>query len=70
MGAAHLREKAADYLRLARGLSPHSPTRRHLIVMAEQLERQAKNIDKEFDDAAAQGRRDQAGNSESNDPDL
>jgi len=68
MGGAHLREKAADYLRLARSLSAHSPTRRHLIVLAERLERQAKEVDKEFEDAAAPGRQDQAGNSESDDP--
>jgi len=51
MRAASLREKAADYLRLARGLSAHSPTRRHLLVMAERLERQAEDLDKEFVDA-------------------
>jgi len=50
MRAASLREKAADYLRLARGLSAHSPTRRHLLVMAERLERQAEDLDKEFVD--------------------
>ena len=53
MGAAHLRGKAADYLRLARGLSAHSPTRRHLIILAERLERQAKEIYKRSDDTGA-----------------
>ncbi len=53
MGAAHLRGKAADYLRLARGLSEHSPTRRHLIVLAERLERQAKELDKQSEETAA-----------------
>ena len=66
MRAAHLREKAADYLRLARSLSAHSPTRRHLIVLAERLEQQAK----EFEDAGAQRRHDEAGNLESDDPEL
>ena len=66
MGTGHLREKAADYLRLARGLSSHSPTRRHLIVMAERLERQAKEIDKHVEDAAAQPR-DQASDSDNDD---
>ncbi|MBO0716400.1 MAG: hypothetical protein J2P55_03560 [Rhizobiales bacterium] len=77
MGAGHLREKAADYLRLARGLSSHSPTRRHLIVMAERLERQAKEIDKHVDAAAAQPRdgrqdkwQDQASDSENDDREL
>jgi hypothetical protein len=65
MGAGHLREKAADYLRLARGLSAHSPTRRHLLVLAERLEQQAKEIDKEFEDTAAAERQDEAGNLES-----
>ncbi len=65
MGASHLRGKAADYLRLARGLSAHSPTRRHLIVLAERLERQAKEIDKEIEAAAAPGRHDEASNFES-----
>ena len=70
MRAASLREKAADYLRLARGLSAHSPTRRHLLVMAERLERQAEEIDKQFENAAAPGRQDEAGNSESDGPDV
>ena len=61
MGGAHLCAKAADYLRLARGLPSHSPTHPHLIVMAKRLERQAR----EFEDAAAQGRQDEAGKSES-----
>ena len=65
MRAAYLREKA-DYLRLARSLSAHSPTRRHLIVLAERLEQQAK----EFEDARAQRRHDEAGNFESDDPEL
>jgi hypothetical protein len=68
MGAGQLRGKAAEYLRLARGLSAHSPTRRHLMVMAERLERQAKEIDKQFEDAGAHDRQDQAG--ESDDPDV
>jgi hypothetical protein len=68
MGRGHLRKKAADYLRLARGLSSHSPTRQHLIVMAERLERQAEDIDTQVEDAAAW--RDQAGNSENADPEL
>jgi hypothetical protein len=68
MRAASLREKAADYLRLARGLSAHSPTRRHLLVMAERLERQAEDNDKELLDAAAPERRDEAGSSESDNP--
>ena len=63
MGAEDLREKAADFLRLARGLSSHSATRRHLIVMAEQLQRQAKEVEKQFEDAAAQRRQDEAGRS-------
>ena len=66
MGTGHLRGKAAEYLRLARNLSLHSPTRRHLIVMAERLERQAKEIE----DAAAPGRQDEADNSESDDPEA
>jgi hypothetical protein len=66
MGGAHFRAKAADYWRLARGLSSHSPTRRHLIVMAERLERQAKEIE----DVAAPERQDEAGNSESDDLEL
>lgn len=70
MGGAHRRAKAANYWRLARGLSSHSPTRAHLIVMAERLERQTKEIDKEFEDAAAPGRQDEAGNSESDNPEL
>lgn len=82
MGAGHLREKAADYLRLARGLSSHSPTRRHLIVMAERLERQATEIDTHVDAAAAQPRgdgrqdggqdgwQDQASDSENDDREL
>jgi len=65
MAAGHLRGKAAEYLRLARGLSSHSPTRQHLIVMAERLER-----DKQFENAAAPGRQDEAGNSESDGPDV
>jgi len=68
MRAASLREKAADYLRLARGLSAHSPTRRHLLVMAERLERQAEDLDKEFVDAAAPERPVEAGSSESDNP--
>ena len=68
MRAASLREKAADYLRLARGLSAHSPTRRHLLVMAERLERQAEDLDKEFVDAAAPERPAEAGSSESDNP--
>ena len=70
MAAGHLRGKAAEYLRLARGLSSHSPTRQHLIVMAERLERQAEKIDKQFENAAAPGRQDEAGNSESDGPDV
>ena len=70
MGAGQLRGKAANYLRLARGLSSHSPTRRHLIVMAERLEHQAKEIDKQLEGAAGQGRQDKAGNSGSDDPEL
>ena len=78
MGGAHLRAKAADYWRLARGLSSHSPTRAHLIVMAEWLERQAKEfdkeidkeIDKEFEHGAAPAQQDEAGNSESDNPEL
>ena len=70
MAAGHLRGKAAEYLRLARGLSSHSPTRRHLIVMAARLERQAEEIDKQFENAAAPGRQDEAGNSESDGPDV
>jgi hypothetical protein len=70
MGGAHFRAKAADYWRLARGLSSHSPTRRHLIVMAERLERQAKEIDKQFENAAAPGRQDEAGKSENDDLEL
>jgi hypothetical protein len=74
MGGAHLRAKAADYWRLARGLSLHSPTRAHLIVMAERLERQAKEfdkeIDKEFEHGAAPAQQDEAGNSESDNPEL
>jgi hypothetical protein len=65
MRSEYLREKAANYLRLARGLSARSPTRRHLIVLAERLERQAKEIDKEFEDPAAPDRQDEAGNPES-----
>jgi hypothetical protein len=38
--------------------------------MAERLERQTKEIDKEFEDAAAPGRQDEAGNSESDNPEL
>ena len=38
--------------------------------MAERLERQAKEIDKEFENAAAPRRQNQAGNSESHDPEL
>ena len=68
MRAASLREKAADYLRLARGLSAHSPTRQHLLVMAERLERQAEDLDKEFVDAAAPERPVEAGSSESDNP--
>jgi len=68
MRAASLREKAADYLRLARGVSAHSPTRRHLLVMAERLERQAEDLDKEFVDAAAPERPVEAGSSESDNP--
>ena len=67
MRSAYLREKAADYLRLARGLSAHSPTRRHLLVLAERLERQAEDVDKEFADAAAE-RQAEVGGSESDDP--
>ena len=67
MGGAHLRGKAADYLRLARGLSSHSPTRAHLIVMAERLERRAKEFDREFEDAGAPGRQDEVRNSENGD---
>ena len=59
MAAGHLRGKAAEYLRLA-----------HLIVMAERLERQAEEIDKQFENAAAPGRQDEAGNSESDGPDV
>jgi len=70
MGAGHLRGKAADYLRLARALSSHSLTRRHLIVMAERLERQAKEIDKQSEDASAQGRQDEAGYPGGDDPEL
>ena len=69
MGSGQLRGKAAEYLRLARGLSSHSPTRRHLIVLAERLERQAEEIDKRFENAAAPGRQNEAGNSESDGPD-
>jgi hypothetical protein len=61
MAAGHLRGKAAEYLRLARGLSSHSPTRQHLIVMAERLERQAEEIDKQFENAAAPGSAGQSG---------
>ena len=68
MRAASLREKAADYLRLSRGLSAHSPTRRHLLVMAERLERQAEDLDKEFVDATAPERPAEAGSSESDNP--
>ena len=68
MRAASLREKAADYLRLARGLSAHSPTRRHLLVMAERLERRAEDLDKDFVDAAAPERPVEAGSSESDNP--
>ena len=68
MCAASLREKAADYLRLARGLSAHSQTRRHLLVMAKRLERQAEDLHKEFVDAAAPERPVEAGSSESDNP--
>ena len=54
---------------MGRGLSSHSPTRRHLIVLAERLERQAEEIEKQFENAAAPGRQDEAGNSESDGPD-
>ncbi len=47
MRAAFLREKARDYLGLARGLSHHSPTRLHLITMAERFERRAKELEDE-----------------------
>jgi len=70
MGTGHLRGKAADYLRLARSLSAHSPTRQHLIVLAERLEQQAKELDKQFENAAAQSRQDEAGNLASDDPEL
>ena len=45
------------------------PARRHLIVLAERLERQAEEIEKQFENAAAPGRQDEAGNSESDGPD-
>ncbi len=47
MRAAFLREKAEEYLRLARGLSSHSPTRHYLITLAERFERRAKELETE-----------------------
>jgi len=45
MHATYLRGKAADCLRLARGLSSHNPTRHHLIAMAARFESQAKQLE-------------------------
>ena len=51
-----------------RAASLRIATRRHLLVMAERLERQAEDLDKEFVDAAAPERPAEAGSSESDNP--
>ena len=47
MRAAYLRAKAQEYLRLASGLSSHSPSRLQLIHMARAMERRARELETE-----------------------
>jgi hypothetical protein len=45
MRPEYLRAKAQEYLRLARGLSPHKPLRLQLMHMAGVLEQRARDLE-------------------------
>ena len=45
MDATYFRDKAETCLRLARGLSWNNPARAELMKLAEEFQRQAKNLE-------------------------